>query len=636
MADDNKVTIELDLEAEAFKSKLKNSEDGLGSLGEHGARSFHGIGSSALELNAILELSIKAFEIVKEVFRETIVESIHAAMEEEQSIVSLNLAISNSNYASVEASESMHNLAESMSKTSIFSKDMIMSLEAQAVNLTKNEDAAKKMTQAAIELSAATGKDVHTAMQTLSLSMEGVTRGLDKIIPGMKNLSESQLRAGAAADLVMAKFGGSALTITETFSGRVSMLKKSFQELHESIGNSIVQSPIMNRAIEGMTILLDKATHAIEGWVKSGGMESILEGLMSISTGIVSFIIKPLEVAYNVGKYFFDAFTLGVQTIVTEVVQIAQVLIMTFLPPIEVIARGWAELVGLFSNDLGNKFKKTVADINGFIISQTNLIADATGSRMSEMVDNLNNDAKNIFSVSFSDQLTKRLTEMKTFFEGAKKPNDGLRTDLKGLIEDTINVSKAFSKMHSGMKTQAEDVKKNAGKMFEDLGKQIFNSIGSHAANAFSAFGKALVTGKNAMQAFADSLLNTLGTMAVQIGSQMILTGAAYSWAGMPNGPPLIAAGAALAAFGGIMSGVGGGSSGGASSGGGITGGAASAPAAAPTQSATPSAAKSQAQIVIQGDWLNSRETGNHLAEILRQNSDITDYTITAQGKQYA
>jgi hypothetical protein len=45
---------------------------------------------------------------------------------------------------------------------------------------------------------------------------------------------------------------------------------------------------------------------------------------------------------------------------------------------------------------------------------------------------------------------------------------------------------------------------------------------------------------------------------------------------------------------------------------------------------------RKSAQIIIQGDYLNSRETANHLAEVLRQNSDVTDYAIVAQGKQYA
>ncbi len=100
MSDDNKVTIELDLESGEFQKKLKTGSDELSKLGADGQRSFKSVGSSALELNAILELGIKGFEAVKAIFIDTISASISAAMDEERTLVSLNRAIANSSFAS--------------------------------------------------------------------------------------------------------------------------------------------------------------------------------------------------------------------------------------------------------------------------------------------------------------------------------------------------------------------------------------------------------------------------------------------------------------------------------------------------------------------------------------------------------
>lgn len=106
-----------------------------------------------------------------------------------------------------------------------------------------------------------------------------------------------------------------------------------------------------------------------------------------------------------------------------------------------------------------------------------------------------------------------------------------------------------------GAKAAAKDFAISAAANFRNMGKQMFNTVGSGAAQAFAAFGKAIVDGGNALEAFANSLLATMGQMAIQLGMQFILQGAAYLYAGMANGVPLMAAGAALAAFGGIMSG---------------------------------------------------------------------------------
>ncbi len=638
MADENKITMELDLESSEFQAKLHAAGYEVKKLGEDGKKSFEGVGHSALELNAILELGIKAFEITKELFKETIGESVKAAMEEEHAIVGLNLAISNSNWASTEASHSMLELAESMSKSSTFSKDMIASLETQAINLTKTEEQAKKLTKAAVELSAATGKDAATSMQMLAMSMQGMTRGLDKVVPGMKQLSASQLEAGAAADLIIKKFGGSAQAMTETFGGRVQKLKISFEELHESIGKAITQSPVVNRALEGITILIDKVTSRIEDWVKGGGIDGILKAMIGLSQGIITYIISPLELAYNVGKLLFDTMVLGFQTVIAAAANVGGAIIIALVNPVMEGLKIISSAVGLFSEEYEKKIvgaiTKTQNAVNetvvGFAQSSTEVMKDASNQ--------VSTDMEKMFDFSFSNQLSKRVEEIQTFFEGAKAPISGLREDLEKTKEATITVSGAFSKMYAGIDWQAKDLAKNAGKNFENLGKQMFNTIGAGAGQAFAAFGKALATGKNALKAFTDSLLGTLGGMAVQTGTQFILQGAAYSWAGMPNGPALMSAGAALAAFGGVLSGLGGGGeSTGGSAGAGGSGPATgvASPGSTPAQTATPVKEK-QAAIVINGDFLNSRETANHLAEVLRQNSDITDYTITAQGRSYA
>lgn len=134
----------------------------------------------------------------------------------------------------------------------------------------------------------------------------------------------------------------------------------------------------------------------------------------------------------------------------------------------------------------------------------------------------------------------------------------------------------------------------------------------------------------NAMELMKQQFLEMIGTEMIQSGTFYVLKGIATA------DPTSIGAGSALIAAGmAIVSA----SAAGAPSGGGEGGGGGYAGAPYGTE---PGMAKQEqlerksAQIVIQGDYLNSRDTANHLAEVLRQNSDVTDYAIVAQGRQYA
>lgn len=646
MADDNKVTIELDLDTGQFTQSIGGVVQGLKAAGEAGESSFSSMGAKAIEFNQILELLEKGFEIIKEVFVETIGESIKASMNQEQALTSLNLALANSGYYSKSASDGMLEMANSLAETTNFSKDLILSLEAQAINMTKSEDAAKKMTQAAIALSAATGKDVHTSLQTLSLSMEGITRGLDKLVPGMKNLTEEQLRAGGAADMIISKFGGTAQLQTETFSGHVTGLKKAFEELHVAIGDAITQSPIVNRAIEGMTTLLKEAMKVVTDWASGGGFERILKSLIALSDGIVTYFVKPLEMVYNIGKLLFDSLVLGTNVFIAALADVGGDMVKFITIPMEVVMKGVAEVVGVFSKDIAEKIKSAVNSVAEGVRGTISTIQESTKAVVQDGVRAVNEDMHKMFDFSVSDKLSGKIQEIKTFFDGAKAPIKDFSSSVKGALSgpEAIGVGEGFSRILGGMKTAALDFAKSGAQNFEKLGKQMFQSIGQAAGSAFSAFGKALATGQNALQAFANSLLSSLGQASVQMGTNFMLQGAAYLWAGMPNGPSLIAAGAALATFGGVLAGLGGGGGGATADtssagggGGGATGPATSAAGGSTSMDQSQNKAPSkQATIVVNGDFLNSRETANHLQEIIRQNSDITDYSITAQGRSYA
>lgn len=151
--------------------------------------------------------------------------------------------------------------------------------------------------------------------------------------------------------------------------------------------------------------------------------------------------------------------------------------------------------------------------------------------------------------------------------------------------------------------------------------------IAQKSANVMS---KSFIDMAKAHKFSMDQMLNNFLEM---IGESMIEDGSFKLLAGLfPPNPAMLGVGAAEVAAGAALVGASS-SSTGSASGGGSTGGTDTN--GQPQQLSSAQMDKKQASIIINGDILGNRETANYLAETLRQNSDITDYTITAQGKSF-
>jgi hypothetical protein len=119
-------------------------------------------------------------------------------------------------------------------------------------------------------------------------------------------------------------------------------------------------------------------------------------------------------------------------------------------------------------------------------------------------------------------------------------------------IGDTIGgVGVQFTTFFQALREQAAGMKVTFG----ELAGTVLKGFAQASGQAFAAFGAALQRGDNALEAFGQSLTNAFGNMLVQLGTGYILQGTAQAIATYgAEGLPLIGAGAALAAFGGLIS----------------------------------------------------------------------------------
>jgi hypothetical protein len=212
-----------------------------------------------------------------------------------------------------------------------------------------------------------------------------------------------------------------------------------------------------------------------------------------------------------------------------------------------------------------------------------------------------------------------RLLQIQMQYEEQKK------TLFDAATTQVLTVGEAFNNVALGMEQASQELAVDAAKNFKNLGKAMLTSVGQSAGQAFAAFGAAIATGENALEAFGKALLQSLGNAAIQMGTTFILQGIAYTYAGLADGPPLIAAGAALAAAGGLLAasqGAGPGSAGFGGGGSASSGGLEDAnpiieaPKPEDTVAATPT---TELNLTINGNVLDRRETGLEIATILQE-----------------
>lgn len=188
-------------------------------------------------------------------------------------------------------------------------------------------------------------------------------------------------------------------------------------------------------------------------------------------------------------------------------------------------------------------------------------------------------------------------------------------------IEDNKNflLLNSYIPVMEGMKLAAQDFANNAAQKFQELGKQAFATLGQGIGRAFQSYGAALKRGADASKAFEAAIGDTIAGVASQFGDLFIQTGLgklALSYGSDPTGYALIAAGAALKLLVGA-SGAGGGASSSTDTGGGIAATPSTATEITPTQELQRQEPQTAVQVTIQGDVLDSDESGSRIVNLI-------------------
>jgi len=121
------------------------------------------------------------------------------------------------------------------------------------VRATGDVTEAQKLNNLAIDISAATGRDLETVSLTLAKAYDGNFGSLKKLgIPLDESILKTKDFSIVQGELVKL-FGGAATANTQTYAGQLAIVKERFDEMKESVGVSLL--PVMKKLLENVNLM---------------------------------------------------------------------------------------------------------------------------------------------------------------------------------------------------------------------------------------------------------------------------------------------------------------------------------------------------------------------------------------------
>lgn len=118
---------------------------------------------------------------------------------------------------------------------STFGDEEIIAQQAYLASLGLTESQIKRVIDASVELSVATGSSLDSAVRNLAKTYGGLTGELGESIPALKNLTKEQLMNGEAVQYILDNYKGYAETTLEGL-GSTEQLKNMIGDLGEQLG----------------------------------------------------------------------------------------------------------------------------------------------------------------------------------------------------------------------------------------------------------------------------------------------------------------------------------------------------------------------------------------------------------------
>lgn len=379
-------------------------------------------------------------------------EGIKSAVAEEQAMARLGAQLILTGEDSETARKAFSDMANELENTTKFGDDAVLSAAALAKSYGLTNKQAIELTKAAADLASATGDTLESAVEQLTASYSGNIKTIGKLVPEVKGLTKEQLAAGAAVDILAARFKGAASAEIQTFGGAVIQAGNSFDDFRKAIGKIVTDSPVVVAAINAVGSAFGLLQENIDG--NKGAITIALETFIKAAASFISIVVPAAQAIVNVFGFIIKTVPLALTGLLEFFKEFAKIVdaVTGFLPGFED-----KKLTNLFDS-LGNVAAKAAVYVDdGF----TN--ADETLGEVGKTVDGL---AQKIFDAGeVGAKSTKKAeTSTKSFGRAAVKASD----DVAKLREEG---KKFVESLAIGAASEQEKIVLEAQKSYEELAR---------------------------------------------------------------------------------------------------------------------------------------------------------------------
>ena len=170
-----------------------------------------------------------------------------AAMEDQKSAAELARTLKVSTQATDKQVEATEDLIGKMTlATGVADTDLRTALASLARGMG-SADLAQQNLNLALDISAATGKDLATVSDALAKAYNGQTTALAKLDPSMRGLVKEGASFQELGTIMAETFGGAATAAAETAEGRFKRMGVAIGEAQESIGAALI--PVIEKLL---------------------------------------------------------------------------------------------------------------------------------------------------------------------------------------------------------------------------------------------------------------------------------------------------------------------------------------------------------------------------------------------------
>ncbi len=166
-----------------------------------------------------------------------------AAMEEEDSIKRLNSAMGLQGTQSVTMSAQLKKLAIGFMDTTRYGDEAIMQVFEKLITMGNvMPSQLGNITQAVLDLSAATGRDLMSSAELMAKASQGISSGLNRAGIRIDEMVPRGRLLGEVLKYINEHMGGRAQQDIESYAGKLKQLGNTFGELKETIGKNLLET----------------------------------------------------------------------------------------------------------------------------------------------------------------------------------------------------------------------------------------------------------------------------------------------------------------------------------------------------------------------------------------------------------